>query len=379
MGAAFSPKIANIFMSTIIRDFLKTQAIKPLIFSRYIDDIFMIWIDTMDNLKNFLFNLNCFHSSLSFTHECSPTTIDFLDLTIYKGLHFHITNILDTKTFQKQQLYLYLHFTSTHPPKVFKAIIKGECTRYVRTNTSYETYTVSIHQFKIRLHKRDYPKAFVQKAINTVKYNKRHQYLIHSQPPPPICSPPLFKTTPPPKYHLLKHLILKDYALLKFTTPRFISLRHPTLHNILVRAKICPTDEQILDIYVHLENIEPTTHTETVSLPKLQHKSPTITPCRQPKCATCKYHLLSTPTFCNTQKTPTTYRIRHQLSCSSTNVIYLITCCRCKKQYVGCTTKQLKIRINHHRSNIINKKNHLHCTALQSARPLANRFKSSTD
>lgn len=158
MGAAFSPTIANIFMSTIMRDFLKTQRTKPLMITRYIDDIFMIWTDTTDNLKHFLTNLNSFHASLNFTYEFSTTTINFLDLTIYKGSQFYFTNILDTKTFQKQQnLYQYLHFTSTHTPKTFKAIIKGECIRYVRTNTTYETYSATVHMFKLRLQKRGLP------------------------------------------------------------------------------------------------------------------------------------------------------------------------------------------------------------------------------
>ena len=47
------------------------------------------------------------------------------------------------------------------------------------------------------------------------------------------------------------------------------------------------------------------------------------------------------------------YRIRHPLTCTSSNVVYLITCTS-NEQYVGCTTHQLNIRMNHHRSNIFN-------------------------
>lgn len=66
----------------------------------------------------------------------SPT-IDFLDLTIYKGFPYHNTDILDTKT----QLYLY-QYMSFRPTK---AIIKKECIIYIRTNTMYEA---TIHTFK---------------------------------------------------------------------------------------------------------------------------------------------------------------------------------------------------------------------------------------
>ena len=40
------------------------------------------------------------------------------------------------------------------------------------------------------------------------------------------------------------------------------------------------------------------------------------------------------------------------LNCISENVIYLITCERCKQQYVGQTEQSLKDRLNAHRSNI---------------------------
>ena len=140
MGAAFSPTIANIFMSTIMRAFLHTQVNKPLILTRYIDDIFLIWTKTEKELYSFLTDLNSFHPNLRFTHEHSLTSIDFLDLTIFKGPQFAFTNLLDTKTFQKPlNLYQYLHFSSSHPKNVFKSIIRGECIRYIRTNTTFET------------------------------------------------------------------------------------------------------------------------------------------------------------------------------------------------------------------------------------------------
>ena len=60
MGATFSPTIANIFMSTILRDFLQTQQIQPLLITWYIDDIFMIWTDSTDNLTTFKQTSICF-------------------------------------------------------------------------------------------------------------------------------------------------------------------------------------------------------------------------------------------------------------------------------------------------------------------------------
>lgn len=87
MGAAFSPTIANIFLSVTLGKFLKTQPCQPLLFSRYIDDIFMV-CPNKDTVDQLLSSLNCFHPNLHFTHTSSQTSADYLDLTIYKGPHF---------------------------------------------------------------------------------------------------------------------------------------------------------------------------------------------------------------------------------------------------------------------------------------------------
>ena len=242
MGAAFSPTIANIFLSTIIRSFLLTQPIHPLAIARYIDDIVIIWTHTTETLTIFLNNLNSFHPNLCFTHEHSTTSADFLDLTIYKGPDFPITNILDLKTFQKpRNLYQYLHYKSSHQNQVFKSIIRGECIRYTRTNTTEATYRAMIYMFKQRLLKRGYPETLVNRVIHTVNYSDRQKYIQKHQKHQPTCSPPLLKCIPPPQYQLLKKII---YAQLKYISPRFIALRPHMLQSILVRAKLTPTDER---------------------------------------------------------------------------------------------------------------------------------------
>ena len=62
-------------------------------------------------------------------------------------------------------MYQYLYYTSNHPQKTFKAVIKGECIRYIRTNTSYETYAAMTHCFKKRLLKRNYPIVLIDKTF----------------------------------------------------------------------------------------------------------------------------------------------------------------------------------------------------------------------
>jgi hypothetical protein len=47
-----------------------------------------------------------------------------------------------------------------------------------------------------------------------------------------------------------------------------------------------------------------------------------------------------------------TYDIHTRGTCSSSNVIYLITCNHCLAFYVGLTSTQLNIRLNNHRSSV---------------------------
>ena len=44
------------------------------------------------------------------------------------------------------------------------------------------------------------------------------------------------------------------------------------------------------------------------------------------------------------------------MSCNTVNVIYVINCLKCNKQYVGETGRKLKDRLNNHRSDIRLKK-----------------------
>ena len=94
-------------------------------------------------------------------------------------------------------------------------------------------------------------------------------------------------------------------------------------------------------------------HQSSASIPILYSQTARTKKCK-PKCTTCSH--LSCKNHFTSTKTKTTYPIRHSFTCQSSNLVYLLTCKRCNKQYVGLTTSQLNVRINHHRSNILNKR-----------------------
>jgi hypothetical protein len=73
-------------------------------------------------------------------------------------------------------------------------------------------------------------------------------------------------------------------------------------------------------------------------------------PCRKVKCPTCKYMTRGKEFQCTTTKE--SFIIKGSFNCQSSNIIYLITCAICKKQYVGQTSTTLNSRINSHRFDI---------------------------
>ena len=75
--------------------------------------------------------------------------------------------------------------------------------------------------------------------------------------------------------------------------------------------------------------------------------------CDKNRCDLCKNFLLHACKF-RSSATGRQYPIRQNLSCSSKNVIYLATCCKCDLQYVGSSSTELKITFCNHKSNMLN-------------------------
>ena len=75
--------------------------------------------------------------------------------------------------------------------------------------------------------------------------------------------------------------------------------------------------------------------------------------CDKNRCDLCKNFLLLASKF-RSSATGRQYPIRQNVSCSSKNVIYLETCCKCDLQYVGSTSTDFKIRFRNHKSYMLN-------------------------
>ena len=70
----------------------------PLVWKRYIDDIFSFWTTNRDRIEHFIEQANNHHPTIKFTAEISDKETTFLDTYIYKGERFKRDAILDVRT-----------------------------------------------------------------------------------------------------------------------------------------------------------------------------------------------------------------------------------------------------------------------------------------
>ena len=79
IGTKLASGYANLFLSTYERDMLNQYPIKPSIWLRYVDDIFLVWNEREDKLKDFLAYIN---TVIHFTHAHSFRRVNFLDVLV---------------------------------------------------------------------------------------------------------------------------------------------------------------------------------------------------------------------------------------------------------------------------------------------------------
>ena len=82
IGTNFAPPYACICMDQVEQKFLTTQINQSLIWLRYIDGLFFIWIHGEKELEKFMSSFNSFTPNLKLTYESSKKDISFLDIKV---------------------------------------------------------------------------------------------------------------------------------------------------------------------------------------------------------------------------------------------------------------------------------------------------------
>ena len=108
---------------------LNQYPIKPSIWLRYVNDIFMTWNDSEDKLKDFQAYINTVNPAIQFTYAHSFKSVTFLDVLVTLTNEGTISTDLYTRPIETHQ---YLHMNSCHPNHAKKAIAFSQATRILR-------------------------------------------------------------------------------------------------------------------------------------------------------------------------------------------------------------------------------------------------------
>ena len=79
IGTKHSPTYACIYMDKFENDFLSLRSDKPLVWPRYINDIFLIWTHAEKELHQFMEDLKNHQPNIKFTCTFSKNCVPFLD------------------------------------------------------------------------------------------------------------------------------------------------------------------------------------------------------------------------------------------------------------------------------------------------------------
>ena len=178
MGKKFAPNYANIFMAEWETGALAKCDKKPLLYLRYLDDIFLVWTHSENEFWQFFDTLNNHHDSIKLKATIEMDQIDFLDVTLFKGNRFSKTNILDTKVyFKPTDTHQLLHKSSFHPKHTFAGILKSQLLRFYRICNNQNDFEEACAKLFNALRLRNYSKRF----LRGIK-NKTIQEIIENEP-----------------------------------------------------------------------------------------------------------------------------------------------------------------------------------------------------
>ena len=176
MGSKCAPSVACLFimfMADFEERYVYPYETQPLLWKRYIDDIFIIWTHGDTALDAFVSYLNNCHPSIKFTVTKSTLQVDFLDLTVKKT-----KDGISTELFIKPTSSLaYLHRTSCHPRHVFTSLPYGEFLRVRRNCSEDSTFDQYADRLKQAFCTRGYDPQEIQTALDKARAQDRTQLL----------------------------------------------------------------------------------------------------------------------------------------------------------------------------------------------------------
>jgi hypothetical protein len=348
MGVAYAPGAADSYLKEFDKKATCDYKQKPLVYFRYIDDVFLVWLGTVAELLEFQDFCNSLIPGITVNFEFSTTHVNFLDTIVYledvENDPTHQT--LQTKVFFKPtDTHQLLDKTSFHPRHTFNGVLKSQFLRFKRICSRKEDFDEASRILMTALSKRNYTKRTMRRikleVWNTptvIKDKKQQQEIL------PIIVP----------HNPIGRKLATEWRAAIQENENLVTFKPITAYTIgknlqqcLVRSllqpppppTLPPSTRKITDFF------QPTTNRNIV-----KGNNHGCFRCNAANCKACVsiHETKQITSYVNGKQ----FKIRGRIDCSTFNIIYLISCRRCHKQYIGETCRTLRQRLTDHRSNI---------------------------
>lgn len=338
MGSKVAPCYANLVMAyleKIMYEQVENQYgtdFKHYIlrtWKRFLDDCFVFWTKSVEELESFHNLLNSIHPSIQFTKESSNIELPFLDILLKVKDNKILTDIYYKKTDSHQ----YLNFASCHPAHTKRNIPYCLARRICAIVVDSELRKIRLEELEKYLREQNYPLLLIKDGIK-----KACQLSITE-----LRTPKTRETE-----DIIPLVTTHDPSMPE--TFKMVKARLPILYQSDKMKELAPP-ESIINSRRQSKNLKRHLTKAKFDLPE---KLPKATVCKDPRCGVCtldNYNYLeegSKKRF----KCGKEFVLNKDTNCKSENMVYCITCVGCKENYIGQTGNQISERIRVHKQQI---------------------------
>ena len=159
MGSPLSPVLCNIFMEQLEEKAISSFKTKPLVWKRYVDDIFFIWPGDEHSIKTFHDHLNTQDQDIKFTIELEVEgCLPFLDIEVTRS-----KDRISTRVYRKPtNSNLYLQYDSAHPKSVKNGIVNTLLHRAETHCSDIKSYNTEVQLIEKVLVNNRYPRQLIR-------------------------------------------------------------------------------------------------------------------------------------------------------------------------------------------------------------------------
>ena len=377
MGTPCAPAYANIFMAFL----WKTRIVpglpsQPEWLKRFLDD-FLALFQAHLCLKSLLAFLNSVHKTVKFTATMGlpSTELDNLNRdsdTAFMDLSVHFSEgKLHTDLFSKPtDSHTYLSPKSCHPKHIFRSIVYSGALRLRRICSKDAYFCERLSQFAKHLMGSGYSEGFIHDIFPKVAAKARVTLLTPNASmsmSTPAVYPPAssFNSSSASSSNSSSANSSNSLSSSIQRGVTFVTTFHPRMHNVIQSHN---TNFIHLQASAHMRQLFPhkpliamrrtanignlVIHTKPRDAPMI-NDSPGFHACPSSRCQIHSKFAILGPTV-KSSRTGMSFPIKEHITCSSSRVIYVLTCRRCGSQYTGKTTNALRIRFNNERTAIRN-------------------------